>query len=46
MTMNGQSGLVLPDPISNSEVKQADVPGCTVLLDGNSGSLFITFSFY
>ena len=41
--MNGQSGLALPDPISNSEVKQADVLAGTVLLDGNASSLFITF---
>ncbi len=33
--MNGHSGLVPPGPIPNPEVKQADVPGDTVVATGN-----------
>jgi hypothetical protein len=33
--VNGQSGLVIPVPISNTEVKQACVLVCTALRAGN-----------
>lgn len=46
MVSDGHRGLVLPDPISNSEVKQASVPRCTVLRTGNVESCHLTFSLF
>jgi hypothetical protein len=42
--VNGQSGLEIPVPISNTEVKQAYVLLCTVFYTGNSKSC-LHFSF-
>ena len=41
--VNGHSGLELPVPISNTEVKQAHVSSSTVLQYGKLGSLFTPF---
>ena len=39
--LDGHSGVVLPGPIPNPEVKRANVSGSTVLLNGSPDKLSI-----
>ena len=43
-SLDGHSDLELPVPISNTEVKQVDVPGCTVMKRETRVAVHLFFS--